>query len=197
MFITFYEPPEKRRRHVPDGVEHKFSEAAVMLAFAFHLLEETADPCTVAVHPDGEHAKIFDIPAFLMTRGFVREGTLGSTSYGGYYRCKERTIIVNPSSGQGDVVGKLNGRRVVAECKGGTINSSHAGQKSRLRKGLAELIGQLMVREAADERQVAVLPFTAEVERLSLKLAPRCWSAGIEIALVHHDGSVTYCAATL
>ncbi len=163
-----------------------------MLAYASHLLAQSSGARVVSIHPDGEHAKTFDIAAFLLGQEFVREESIGTTAYGGLYRRAEHTIIVNPSSCRGDVVGEVGGRRVVAECKGGTINSSHAGQKSRLRKGLAELIGQLMVREAADERQVAVLPHTKEVERLSIKLAPRCKVAGIEIALVHADGAVVY-----
>ncbi|MBZ9798809.1 hypothetical protein [Mesorhizobium sp. ES1-4] len=192
MFITLYDAPEKRRRYADGGIEHKFTEAAVMLAYASHLMAQSAGACVVSIHPDGEHAKVFDIAAFLLGRGFVREKAIGTTPYGGQYRQGEHTIIVNPSSGRGDVVGEIDGRRVVAECKGGTINSTHAGQKSRLRKGLAELVGQLMVREPANERQVAVLPYTTEVERLSLKLAPRCKMAGIEIALVHADGMISY-----
>jgi len=29
MFVTSYDPPEKRRAHVADGIELKFTEAAV------------------------------------------------------------------------------------------------------------------------------------------------------------------------
>lgn len=192
MFITPYNAPEKRRRYVDGGVEYKFTEAAVMLAYASHLFSQSAGASVVSIHPDGEHAKVFDIAAFLLEQGFVREQAIGTTLYGGSYRRGEHTIIVNPRSGRGDVVGEVDGCRVVAECKGGTINSSHSGQKSRLRKGLSELIGQLMVREQANERQVAVLPYTLEVERLAMKLAPRCKKAGIEIALAHADGTITY-----
>ncbi|KQU76498.1 hypothetical protein ASC75_02465 [Aminobacter sp. DSM 101952] len=195
LYITPYEPPQKRRGFVVEGIEHKFSEAAVMLAYAFHLLDEAGGGSKVTIHPDGEHAKIFDISGFLLHHGFARERSIGSTLYGGHYVRGDHTVIVNPRSGQGDVVGELDGRRVVAECKGGTINSNHPGQKSRLRKGLAELIGQLMVRDVSDERQVAVLPSTTEVERLAVKLARRCAGAGIEIALIEHDGRVRYIAA--
>ena len=163
-----------------------------MLAFALHLLNQTIGEAVVRVHPDGEHAKIFDIVGLLSATGFVREQALGTTAYGGHYRRGAQTIIVNPSSGKGDVVAEFAGQTIVAECKGGTINSAHAGQKSRLRKGLAELIGQLMTRPLGDERQIAVLPHTAEVERLAKRLAPRCAAAGIEIALVHQDGAVRY-----
>ena len=135
------------------------------------------------------HALLRD---FMGRAGFVRVAALGKTAYGGHYTRAARTIIVNPKSGQGDVVGAVGGRRVIAECKGGTINTSHAGQKSRLRKGLSELIGQLMILDDAAVRQVAVLPHTAEVERLARRLGPRCAAAGIEIALVSPTGDVAF-----
>lgn len=114
-----------------------------MLAFAFHLFEAAEGEATVTVHPDGEHEKIFDIVPFLVRRGFVRTAAVGRTTYGGRYVRGAQTLIVNPT-GKGDVVGEVGGRRVVAECKGGVINSTHNGQRSRTRKGMSELIGQLM-----------------------------------------------------
>lgn len=36
MFVTDYLPPEKRRPFVQGGIERRFTEAAVMLAFALH-----------------------------------------------------------------------------------------------------------------------------------------------------------------
>ncbi len=192
MYITRYDPPKARVRYVEDGIELKFTEAAVMLAFAFHLLEQAEDEAEVFIHPDGEHAKVFDISDLLVRRGFQKSTNIGKTAYGGRYVRDRHAITVNPTSGRGDVVAIINGQRVVAECKGGTINSSHPGQKSRLRKGLSELIGQLMILPQGDERQIAVLPHTAEVERLAMKMKDRCLSAGIEIALVHQAGDVTF-----
>lgn len=194
MFVTSRLAPEKRRAHAAEGIELRFSEAAVMLAFALHLLDRANGEAVVRIHPDGEHAKIFDIGGLLSATGFVREQALGTTPYGGHYRRGAQMIIVNPSSGKGDVVAEFAGQTIVAECKGGTINSTHAGQKSRLRKGLAELIGQLMIRPQGNERQIAVLPFTVEIERLAKRLAPRCTAAGIQIALIHQDGAVRYVA---
>lgn len=192
MYITRYDPPKARVRYAEDGIELKFTEAAVMLAFAFHLLEQAEDEAEVFIHPDGEHAKVFDISDLLMRRGFKKSTVIGKTTYGGRYVRDRHAITVNPTSGLGDVVAVINGQRVVAECKGGTVNSSHPGQKSRLRKGLSELIGQLMILPQGDERQIAVLPHTAEVERLAMKMKDRCLSAGIEIALVHQDGDVAF-----
>lgn len=192
MYITQYDPPEARVRYVDGGIELKFTEAAVMLAFAFHLLEQAEGEAEIFIHPDGEHAKVFDVASFLVRRGFEKTKVIGKTPYGGRYVHGHHAITVNPTSGLGDVVAIVNGQRVVAECKGGTINSSHPGQKSRLRKGLSELIGQLMILPKGDERQIAVLPHTAEIERLAMKMKDRCLSAGIELALVHADGEVAF-----
>lgn len=192
MFVTEYEPPKKRRTAAEGGIEMRITEAAVMLAFAFHLLELAGGTATVSMHPDGEHAKIFDIVAFLERRGFARVETIGRTAYGGRYVRGDEEIIVNPISGVGDVVGVIDGRRVVAECKGGTINTKHAGQKSKLRKGLCELIGQLMWLPMDGGRQIAVLPETDETNRLASRLISRCAQAGIEIALVDALGQVRY-----
>lgn len=163
-----------------------------MLAFALHLLEYPDSSGKVAIHPDGEHAKIFDIVGFLVAAGFYKAQSLGSTAYGGHYVRGNQTITVRPASGFGDVVGSLDGRTIIAECKGGVINSNHAGQKSRLRKGLSELIGQLMILPNGGERQIAVLPETEEIQRLSKRLVNRCYVAGIEIALVRADGTINY-----
>ncbi|OBQ67805.1 hypothetical protein [Mesorhizobium erdmanii] len=192
MFITKYDPPKARAKYVEDGIELKFTEAAVMLAFAFSLLKQATGEAEVFVHPDGEHAKVFDISALLTSAGFDKVSSMGSTAYAGRYIRGLHAVTINPRSGLGDVVANINGVRFLAECKGGTVNTTHPGQKSRLRKGLSELIGQLMILRKGEERQVAVLPHTAEVERLGLKLRDRCARAGIEIALVHHNGEVAF-----
>lgn len=192
MFVTRYDPPKARVRYVDDGIELKFTEAAVMLAFAFHLLEQSEGEAEVFIHPDGEHAKLFDISDLLVRRGFHKTASIGNTNYGGRYVCNLHTITVNPTSGLGDVVAIINGQRIVAECKGGTVNSSHPGQKSRLRRGLSELIGQLMLLPKGEERQIAVLPYTTEVQRQAIKMKDRCLAAGIEIALVQQDGAVNF-----
>jgi hypothetical protein len=49
-----------------------------------------------------------------------------------------------------------------------------------------------MILDDAAVRQVAVLPHTAEVERLARRLGPRCAAAGIEIALVSPTGDVAF-----
>ena len=136
-------PPNRRGKCANDR-EHHFTEAAVMLAYAEHLFRTHPELARVEVHPDGEHAKRFDIAHWLAARGFVVLEKHGKTPYGGTYARGQQVIFVQPKSGLGDVVAKLGETTLLAECKGGIVNSSHAGAVSRLRKGLCEVIGQLM-----------------------------------------------------
>lgn len=98
-------------------------------------------------------------------------------------------ILVSSVPGMGDVVGRAQGQAIRAECKGGIVKTKHAGQVSRLRRGLCEAVGLLMAQEKGG-RQVAVVPHTEVTRRLALKLAPRAKDADIEIALVDEDGQV-------
>jgi len=58
-------PPDKRKSKAEGGIEHQFTEAAVMLAVATHLLETEPTATRVEIHPDGEHAKQFKIKSWL------------------------------------------------------------------------------------------------------------------------------------
>jgi hypothetical protein len=183
-------PPPNRIGKCTDGdLEKHFTEAAVMLAYAMHLLESVPGTHTVMLCPDGEHAKRFGIRKWLETHGFRCTKTLGSTAYGGEYTRGHKTIIVSPKSGQGDVVVDVNGSRIVAECKGGIINTRHPGQISRLRKGLCEAVGLLMA-NAERCQQVAVVPFSDVTQRLAERMISRTVAAGIDISLVRADESV-------
>jgi hypothetical protein len=102
-------------------------------------------------------------------------------------------LTVFPSSGKGDVTAVDDkGQIIFAECKGGIINTTNPGQTSRLRKGLAEVIGQLMSRELSQERHIAVVPKTTQAQRLAKKMVSRANAAGIEIALVAPDGTIHF-----
>lgn len=140
-------PPNRVGKH--EGThEHHLYEGAVMVAFAMHLLR-TLPATEVRVHPDGMHGAQFDFTGWLAGRGFTKMSGMGTTQWGGVYSDGAgRTIIVNPKSGQGDVVAEGGDVRVVAECKGGVTNSTHAGQVSRLERGLSEAVGQLMSKAA-------------------------------------------------
>jgi hypothetical protein len=182
-------PPPNRVGRCAGDREHHLDEGAVMVAFALHLLRTTSTQ-EVLVHPDGEHGKRFDFAGWLGKRGFDRISRSGRTDYGGRYSLPDgRCIVVNPTSGKGDVVAEFDGVVLSAECKGGIINTRHPGQVSRLYKGLCETIG-LLLASPSPGRQIAVVPLTAGTLRLARRLASRCAIAGIEIALVGPRGEV-------
>lgn len=168
-FFDLRDPPPNRRSHCADGQEKHLTEGAVMVAFALHLIERGAN--SVELHPDGEHGKRYDIRRSLEERGFEFEASIGTTSYGGRYRRGEQAMIVTLSSGLGDIV---QVGKVIAGCKGGIVTTRHAGQLSRLRRGLCEAVGLLMARPREEERHIAVVPFT----ETSLKLAKRGSASG-------------------
>ena len=181
-------PPPNRLGKASDVHEHHLYEGAVMLD-ALHLLR-TLKITEVHIHPDGEHGKQFAFADWLPRYGFARASSTGNTIYGGAYtNSSGGTVVVTPVPGRGDVVAVLDGVRIIAECKGGIINTRHAGQVSRLRKGLHEVVGMLMGKPR-EGRQIGVVPFTTYTHKLALSLAPRCAEAGIEIALVKSRGEV-------
>lgn len=189
-FIVHRKAPRSRQRFHEGDHEACFHEASVMLAFAIHLLAQGAR--AVEVHPDGMHAKTHDIPATLRSCGFRPELGQSATRAARYIR-RGRRITISMRSGVGDVVAALGGRNVVAECKGGIVNTQHPGQRSRLRKGLCEAVGQLIGRERENrERHIAVVPDTAITRILAKRMAPRAARAGIELALVRPNGRVDY-----
>lgn len=188
--ILIKEPPEKRLAKAEGGTEHHMSEAAVMLAFAMHLFTKGAGQ--VSIHPDGEHGKRFEIQAWLATHGFIWREGWGTTSYAGRYLNGNLVLEVHVKPGHGDVVATIDGQTVVAECKGGIVNTRHPGQLSRLRKGLHEAAGQLLTRSGKNEISVAVVPHTNTTRDLAIKMAPRANQAGNAIALISANGAVEF-----
>jgi len=160
-----------------------------MLAYGMHLLQTVPTLTLVELHPDGEHAKRFEIVRWLSARGFVLKESHGTTAYCGTYVRGRQVIKITSIPGKGDVVAKTHDATIIAECKGGIVNTSHAGPTSKLRKGLCEAVGLLMAGPKAG-RQVAVVPRTETTLRLAQRLAPRAKDAGIEIALVDELGQV-------
>ena len=138
-FIQERDPPPNRAGHCPDGEKEKhFTEAAVMISFALHLLESYPDAHSVRICPDGEHAKRFDIKNWLEKNGFNKTESSGSTSYGGKYVRDRHTIQVTPTSGFGDVVIETGNENIVAECKGGVVNAKHPDKRHAFAKGCAK-----------------------------------------------------------
>jgi hypothetical protein len=190
--ITHRPPPPNRVAACDGDVEHYLSEGAVMLAFALHLLRSVLGLKQVAIHPDGEHGKRFDFRDWLLGQGFTLEKPSGRTSYGGLYRSTDgKTLVVHPASGLGDVVAEWEGGSIVAECKGGVLNTRHPGQQSRLRQGLSETIGLSLASPVVpNRRQFAVVPRTKATEALAKRMAERAARAGVTIALVDGRGVV-------
>jgi hypothetical protein len=193
--VTTLAPPPNRLGKTDGEHERHLYEGAVMIAYAMHLLR-TGPTNEVRIHPDGEHGKQFDFSGGLKRRGFSKVSSMGKTLYGGTYADdKGRKIIIYPKSGLGDVVATVGNKIILAECKGGIINTRHSGQISRLYKGLCEAVGLLMATPSPG-RQVAVVPHTEATSRLAARLAPRCALAGIELALVKSRGEVVDVRAT-
>jgi hypothetical protein len=188
--IKFREPPKNRAGKAEGGLEKDFTEAAVMLAYAIYLLGKYDELNELELHPDGEHGKRFEIRDWLESQGYVLVKPQGKTAYGGRYTNGSRSILVRSRPGMGDVLAKMESYTIVAECKGGIINTKHAGQKSRLRRGLCEAVGLLMSRETTEERHYAVVPLTDDTQRLAERMRPRCTKAGIEIVLIREDGTL-------
>ena len=146
----------------------------------------------VCMYPDGMHAKQFDILGWLKKKGFKRIDKKGKTRDAGTYVCDGQTLNVEFKPGQGDVVAELTDCRVVVETKGGIINTSHPGQKSKLRKHLYEAVGMLLDDQTGADRLVAAVPKHPETERVARRIAGRCRDAGIEIALVSATGQIQW-----
>jgi hypothetical protein len=190
QYIDLRDPPPKRRSRCDDSQEKHLTEAAVMIAFGMYLLERGA--LTVELHPDGEHGKRHDLKKNLESHGLKLVRPQGTTLYGGAYQRDHQTVNVTLKPGFGDVVAEIGGKTLVAECKGGGVNTRHAGQLSKLRRGLCEAVGLLMARPLNGERHVAVVPATPETEKVARRMLPRAMAAGIEIALVNENGCVSF-----
>jgi hypothetical protein len=135
--VTALAPPPNRTGKSDGEHEHHLYEGAVMVAYAMHLLR-TQNAQHVRIHPDGEHGKQFDFAGWLGRRNFLKTASVGSTSYGGTYRnYLDQEITVHPKSGLGDVVAEVGDRVIVAECKGGIINTRHPGQVPDCTRGFA------------------------------------------------------------
>jgi hypothetical protein len=188
--ITEKLPPPNRIGSHDGEFERHLPEGAVMVAYALHLIRSGAKG-PVGIHPDGMHAIGFPFKEWLERQGFVRTNPLGKTAYGGrYVHADGHEILLNPKSGVKDVTATLHGKKVLAECKGGAINTRHPGQQSKLAKGLHEAVGLLMASPVGDV-QVVVVPDTRRTRELAGRLEPRCRLAGIGIALVGERGEVT------
>ena len=159
-----------------------------MLAVALWLFDCGASQ--VGIRPDGQHARQFDIAAWLDRAGFEKVQANGKTKHGGVYQQGDHTLEVRFKPGCGDVVAEVGGNNVCVEAKGGCINSNHAGQVSLLRSRMHEAVGSLFDPPETATRLIAAVPMHPVTERLAARIAPRSKRAGIEIALVETNGRV-------
>ncbi|MCY3770197.1 MAG: hypothetical protein OXG56_12660 [Gammaproteobacteria bacterium] len=190
-FITKKPPPRGRVGQCDGDFEEHLYEAAVMLAVAQWMFDRGANK--VCLHPDGQHAKQFDIFEWLMDKGYERICKIGQTRDAGIYSRKHQTLVIEFKPGQGDIVTHLGDCRVVVEAKGGIINTRHSGQKSKLRKHLYEAVGMLLDERTDADRLIAAVPFHQETKRIACRMVGRCRDAGIEIALVSGSGEIQLC----
>jgi hypothetical protein len=115
--IVELDPPPNRCGKCTGSQERHLTEAAVMLAYAMHLLRTVPHLTAVELHPDGEHGKRLDIVRWLSTRGFMLKQAQGTTSYCGTYVHDQQVIKVTSIPGKGDVVAMTTAGAIIAECK--------------------------------------------------------------------------------
>lgn len=187
-FLVAKEPPPNRVGKHLDTHELHMPELLVMIAAAEWLFKLGVNE--VRIHPDGMHLKDIDVDAFLVPRRFERRSATGRSKKTGEFKRNNQTLILHSLPGLGDVVGLLNGTEIEIETKGGCVNSKHAGQLSKLRKGLSEAVGQAMASPRNGVRLIAVVPRHTETQKLAERLVHRCHLAGIEIGLVSEDGAL-------
>jgi hypothetical protein len=173
-------PPNRVGKHSGE-FEHHFYEGAVMVAYAMNLLR-TENTKEVSIHPDDAHEKQFDFADWPGRHGFSMVSQTGTARFGGCYSHGNGTsIVVNPKSGVGDVVAKLDKGCVTGECKGGIINTRYADQVSRLYRGLCETTAYGDFVSQTTDCGSAVHGSNLEIGKAA---RTRCAEAGIEIALV-------------
>src|ERR1017187_5999051 len=127
--IIELDPPANRRGKCGGDKERHLPEAAVMLAYGMHLLRTVPKLQEIHLHPDGEHGKRFEIVRWLLAQGFLLREAQGKTTYCGTFESGHQTIVVTSTPGKGDVVATTDDGTIVAECKGGILNTSHRSEE--------------------------------------------------------------------
>jgi hypothetical protein len=173
--VTERNPPPNRVGTCFGDKEQYLTEGAVMVAFAMYLFQQYPQLRHVNIHPDGLHGKHFSFLDRLAQRDFHLLHPTGRTTYGGTYRSADgRSINIELMPGKGDVAAEAEQLDILAECKGGLLNTRHSGQISRLRRGLCEAIGMCLGTPfVPGRRQFAVVPHTEVTQRLAAKMAQR------------------------
>ena len=182
---------------IDDVMERRMPEGEVAIRLAEHLLglhgadphaEVAIDGASVMAHG----AVVFDLAAHMEAQGWVAvDVSTGRNPWTCTYGREGRTIRVHSRSGVGDVVARVGGRRIVAECKKGAAPGKPGSPERPL---LTSAIGQaLLLAVEPDDLVVAAVPDTLVFRRLAdaWRTRPLVARSGIQIALVGRDGMVS------
>jgi hypothetical protein len=176
----------------------RMSEAEVALRLAEFILSLPHSGAMASVAIDGASIKVgdaivFDIGRFMAGIGWeqIREPQFGRNARTGAYRRGDKTIRVHSRPGEGDVVATIDGRRIVARCKKGSLVRKPGSPEYAL---LTAALGQALLFDvSADDIVVAAVPDTPVFRKLAetWRSRPRVRRAGIGIALVARGGAVS------
>ena len=176
--------------------DDRMPEAEVALRLAEFILSLPNSGAMASVALDGASIKvgdavIFDIGRFMAGTGWeqTKEPQVGRNAWTGTYRRGDKTIRVHSRPGEGDVVAKVDGRSIVAECKKGPLVRKPGSPEYPL---LTTALGQaLLFHVASDDIVVAAVPDTPVFRKLAetWRSRPLVRRAGIRIALVARDGA--------
>jgi hypothetical protein len=176
----------------------RMSEAEVALRLADFILSLPHSGAMASVSIDGASIKVgdaivFDIGRFMAGTGWeqIREPQFGRNARTGAYRRNNKTIRVHSRPGEGDVVATIDGCRIVARCKRGTLVQKPGSPEYAL---LTAALGRALLFDvSADDIVVTAVPDTPVFRKLAeiWRSRPLVRRAGIRIALVARDGAVS------
>jgi hypothetical protein len=176
----------------------RMSEAEVALRLADFILSlpHSGAMASVAIHGASikvGDATVFDIGRFMAGIGWeqIKEPQFGRNARAGAYRRNGKTVRVHSRPGEGDVVTTIDGRRIVARCKRGTLVRKPGNPEYAL---LTDALGEALLFDiSADDIVVAAVPDTPVFRKLAetWRSRPLVRRAGIRIALVARDGAVS------
>jgi hypothetical protein len=163
----------------------RMPEAEVSLRLAEFILSLPRSGAMASVAIDGA--------SFMVGTGWeqIKEPQVGRNAWTGAYRRGDKTIRVHSRPGEGDVVAQVNGRRIIAECKKGPLVRKPGSPEYPL---LTTALGQALLFDvSADDIVVAAVPDTPVFRKLAetWRSRPLVRRAGIQLALVHRDGTVS------
>lgn len=175
----------------------RMSEAEVAVRLAAFILSLPHSGAMASVAIDGASMKVgdaivFDIGRFMAGTGWeqIKEPQFGRSARTGTYRRNDKTIRVHSRPSEGDVVATIDGRRIIARCRKGTLVRKPGSSEYAL---LTAALGQALLFEvSAGDIVVAAVPDTPAFRRLAevWRERPLIKKAGIRIALVARNGTV-------